>query len=83
MTGDISLRVIQCPLPGDIHGFSISDGRLTTVAIDEKATDDEKAAAFLHEMLHIWRGDHCREDITADEIEKECAAELKRIQAYL
>ena len=56
------------------------DGSGYLVVLNGSKTPDEQALAFLHECLHIYHGDSSkREGKTADQLEKERNAELKRL----
>ena len=66
-------------LPETVHGVLQQTEKDTyTIFINSDQTDDERAAAFLHECLHIYHNDFASQE-SADSIEKARHAELKRI----
>ena len=77
---NIKLRIITAPLPSEIHGASgTGDGQQFTVLINEADDPERQAQAFLHEMLHIWHGDHSRPGAEVNETERERHTELNRL----
>ena len=81
MQRNIEIRVITGLLPDSIHAAATTEGAdRYTVVINENATQDEKAAGFLHECLHIWHNDF-KEGQQITKLEKQRAAELKRLFA--
>lgn len=79
---EIVLHIGKEKLPQGIHGISSAEGHHYTILIDSNQRQEEQAAAFLHEMLHIWHGDHESNKSTA-EIEEERHEELISILSYL
>ncbi len=77
---EILLHIAEDKLPEDVRGMSTTDGKKAFVLVNSEMSEDERTAAFLHEMLHIWHGDH--EGADAD-VEAERHAELKRIMQLL
>lgn len=70
---EITIRVIVEPdLPEAIHGVSYPKGDGYMVILNGSDTAERQEEAFLHELRHIWRGDH-EKAATADMIEKEVA----------
>ncbi len=75
---EIVIQVDTTTLSNKIHGFTVSDGHSYKIWINDILDSDNQAAAFLHEMLHIWNDDF-NKDADADHIEKQTHAQLKRI----
>lgn len=70
-TRELSLQITYATeIPTTIHGFVLSPSP-GKYHIFLNAADDERQQeeSFLHECLHIFRGDLYRDDITADQIE--------------
>ena len=78
----ITLRVIESrEMPARISGISApenpscpeSDDYL--IVLNEKLNEEEKASAFVHELLHIWHRDHFADNVQRIEAERhaECA----------
>lgn len=77
-----NLTVETARLPDEMKAFSRRKGDSYYIVINEAETDDGRAAAFLHEALHIWHGDHDSGD-DVDAIERERHEELKRLLSIL
>lgn len=75
---DFKVRVRLVDMVEGAQGtiFKVNDS--FCVVIDNKLSEDEQAAVFLHEMLHIWHDDSSKECKLA-QVEKERAAELPRL----
>ena len=57
--GIITLRIIMDPnTPPTIRGASWPNRSGFNILINPNLPEETQARAFLHEMLHIWRGDH-------------------------
>ena len=62
MKRDITLHISTAEMPTTVRGVSVpkrggsKDEFL--IILNEGLSDSERTAAFLHEMLHIWHGDH-------------------------
>ena len=70
-------------LPGTINGLTVERGKdAYMILLRDDMTETEKAAAFLHEMLHIYHNDH-ESGKSLDELEKERHAELLELLTYL
>lgn len=67
----ISIRIIKTPLPQAINGLSMKDGNTFIVLINENDSQDEQKETFIHEMLHIWHGDHDREFKDVQQLEEQ------------
>ena len=76
----LQIQIKTAELPQTIHGLTTQQAGAYTIYINEDRTQDEQAAAFLHECLHIYHDDF-NSTRTAGEIEEERHAELKRIFA--
>ena len=73
------LRIITTPLPPGVHGMSAKDGDdRFIVLINEDDDPDTQQEAFIHKMLHIWHGDHDRENVDVQQLEAERRAETRR-----
>lgn len=80
---DISIRIISCDLPDEIHGASLPTNGGVLIMVNHKDSEDRQAAAFLHEMLHVWRRDHAKTGANVHEIEEDCREEMRRLFAFL
>lgn len=83
----IDLRLASVQLPETVPGMSreqqAGEGREKyVVAINEDLCDLERAAAFIHEMLHIYHNDF-QDDRPAFEVEKERRKELIQLLRLL
>lgn len=56
----IKLRIVKSPLPPSVHGLSAKDGDTFIILINGSDGQNEQEKTFIHEMLHIWHGDHDR-----------------------
>ena len=77
-TKQYNLQIITVDeLPKTIRGMitDAADGR-TIIAVNGKLTRSEQLAAFLHEAVHLFRGDLDRKDLTAAEIEDQARQDL-------
>ena len=74
----IILRLIKHPLPRSVHGLSAKDGDAIIVLINEDDDPDTQEAAFIHECLHIWRGDHDRTGADVQQIEARAHAQARQ-----
>ena len=72
------LSITTATLPESIHGLTVKTNDIYNIYVNNKLDPDSQAAAFLHEMLHIWNDDF-NKDADADHIEKQTHAQLKRI----
>lgn len=80
---NIKLSVIEERMPEAFRAFSReTSADKYTIMINEDIPELEKAAEFLHEMLHIWHGDY-NSNMTSDQIERIRHAELKEILGIL
>ena len=77
---EILLHIAEDKLPEGVRGMSTTDGNKAFIMVNSEMSEDERAAAFLHEMLHIWHGDH---EGTGADVEAERHAELMRVLEIL
>ena len=59
----LNLKVVKLRMPSSVKGASCrtpDNGYMVVVNYGLSAEEQEEA--FLHEMLHVWNGDHDRED---------------------
>ena len=59
----LNLRVVKLRMPSSVKGASCKtpdNGYM--VVINSGLSAEEQEEAFLHEMLHVWNGDHDREE---------------------
>lgn len=80
MEKTLQIQIKTAKLPQTVHGLTTQQAGAYTIYINEDQTQDEQAAAFLHECLHIYHDDF-NNTRTAGELEEERHAELKRIFA--
>lgn len=80
----ILLNVSTVTFPDYIHGFTIftKQDDIYNVWINSSLDEDHRAAAFLHECLHIWNEDFDSKD-DADHIEQRTHEQMKRISDIL
>jgi len=58
----LEIEIIRRDFPDDMDGASaFMDGRYI-VLLNSRKTQETQEKAFLHEMLHIYRGDHFSSD---------------------
>ena len=69
-------------LPASVHGITSEDKGKYYMLINAGETPDEQAAAFIHEMLHIWNKDFESGD-SLQEIEARTHEQAKRILSLL
>lgn len=84
-TKDYQLQIITVDeLPKTIRGMitDAADGR-TIIAVNGKLTRSEQLAAFLHEAVHLFRGDLDRKDLTAAEIEDQARQDLADAMVHI
>lgn len=81
MMRNISLSIAQqqLPVPGLVAQKAEDD---YTIILNTDLPDTERAAAFLHEMLHIWHNDFASGK-SVDQIEQERHVEMERILEIL
>lgn len=59
----LNLRVVKLRMPSSVKGASCKtpdNGYMVVINSGLSAVEQEEA--FLHEMLHVWNGDHDREE---------------------
>lgn len=80
MRRKMKIDLAEMELPDSFDGATVNDGKSQDflVLINSKENDMRRAAAFLHEMLHIYHNDF-ESSKSAAEIECERDAELKAI----
>lgn len=79
MDRQIKIRLIEQPLPAGINAaLHESDNDNYIIFVNSEKTADERAAAFLHECLHIYHRDFDSTE-TADQIEHTRHNELLRL----
>ena len=79
---DITLKIRKLELPDGLHGAVGKDRDAFYIFINQNDTEEQQAAAFLHECAHIYAGDLERPAGTsADKIEAETRDRLKRLLA--
>lgn len=64
----MKIDVFKKILPENVHGAAGTDGVNYYILINKNDTAERQEEAFIHEMLHIWRGDLDREG-NADQLE--------------
>lgn len=83
MDRTITIRIKTEQLPESVRGVSVERRPEDYIMLLNGREDDpETVAAFLHEMLHIYHGDHGRAGET-DGIEEERHEELQNIIAVI
>lgn len=65
-----------------VHGITSKDKNKYFMLINAGESPDEQAAAFIHEMLHIWNRDFESKD-SLQEIEARTREQAKRILSLL
>ena len=76
---NINIRLFMEDMPEDIHAWSgTKDGEKFDIVLNSKGTEDQQAASFLHEALHIFYEDHTSTR-PAGELEAERHEQMKRI----
>ena len=76
---NIEIVINKASLPDSINGCTVfDDDHAYKIYINDTLSPDEQAAAFLHEMLHVWNNDFNSNE-AADHIEKNTHEQLKRI----
>lgn len=79
MQRTLKLTITVEEMPDGINSAIIEPrGNDYMIAINNRLSQDEQAAAFLHECLHLWHGD-CDNPKEADTIEAERRQELARL----
>jgi Zn-dependent peptidase ImmA (M78 family) len=69
----ISFTLYKAELPQTIHGACAIDGAgQISVMINSRDSQERQEEAFLHEMLHLFRGDHKQVEMHSSEIEEKC-----------
>ena len=76
---EILLHIAEDRLPEDVRGMSTTDGNKAFIMVNSEMSEDERAAAFLHECLHLWHRDH----ETGADVEAERHAEIMRVLEIL
>jgi hypothetical protein len=84
MKRKMQIELAEIALPDPFDGATVNDGKSQDflVLINSEKDDLRRAAAFLHEMLHIFRGDF-ESSKSAAEIERELDTELKAIAQFI
>lgn len=72
----VSIDIIYGDIPDTVSGAVTSqDSSRYTILLNSNKSEEEQAAAFLHECLHIYHGD-LSSNRSADDIEAERHKEL-------
>ena len=66
---EITLRVITTAMPESIHGLSAKDGDQFIILLNENDQQKRQEETFLHEMKHIYNGDHDRKGVDVNDLE--------------
>lgn len=75
----ITIRIEEQPLPEAIHGLTFPDNAGRNVIVtNQKESEIERFAAFLHECGHLYRQDESRTD-GVEIIERELEDQLIEI----
>ena len=83
MNKTFKVSVVEMDLPEDVNGeIAKTAAQEYIIAIRKGITEDEKAAAFLHEMLHIYHDDFDN-GLNVHQIESDRHAELERLLTIL
>ena len=84
MKRKMQIELAEIALPDPFDGATVSDtgGQDFLVVLNSEKDDLRRAAAFLHEMLHIYHNDF-ESSKSAAEIESERDAELKAIAKFI
>ena len=79
MNRQITITIENTPLPASINAVlhEAADNDFI-ICLNSEKTDDERAAGFIHECLHIYRDDFKRPE-PADHIEQTRHNELLRL----
>lgn len=72
------LSISTADLPESVNGLTVNTNDIYNIYVNNKLDPDSQAAAFLHEMLHIWNNDFDSQE-EADQIELRTHEQLKRI----
>lgn len=70
-----NLKVIEMEMPEDIDGVACKWGRDSgeyRIFLNSGIDERQKLKAFIHEMIHLYRGDHDKENESVQKIESEC-----------
>lgn len=70
-----NLKVIEMEIPGGIDGCIArwgEDSGEYRIFINNKMDDRQKIHTFIHEILHLYRGDFDKEGGNVNQIEAEC-----------
>lgn len=78
----LTILLENMDMPEEIQGATSKKNDTFYMLINAKASKEEQAAAFLHEMLHIYRRDF-ESDKSVDEIENSIRDDLRKIKEYL
>ena len=58
MERDITIRLVKHKMPDQAGGVIVQEGKESyLIIINDQKSEQEQAAAFLHECLHIWHND--------------------------
>ena len=57
---DFTIRVSEQNI--NVHGISAPTGSGYTVLLNANDSEERRLAALLHEIIHIWHGDHYAAD---------------------
>lgn len=83
MDRTITIRITTETLPAGIRGLSMmTDKDAYTVCLASDQDDQQAAAAFIHEMLHVYHRDHER-TVAVDQLEEERHREAESILRIL
>lgn len=84
MRRKMKIELAETALPDPIDGATVNDGKRQDflVVLNSEKDDLRRAAAFLHEMLHIYHNDF-ESSKSAAEIERERDTELKAIARFI
>ena len=67
---EMNISVFTMDMPEAIHAFVTQRGcGKYWIFLNSAENETQRTASFIHECLHIYHGDHERDDLTADQIE--------------
>lgn len=78
------IKVLEATLPESVHGFSLpwKDTGEYRICINARMSEREKLETFIHEMIHLYRGDHGDTE-RLDRIETDCHRTTEEIMEKL
>ena len=81
----IDLQIIKIKMPLTVHGVSAvtGGGNSYLILINSEIPEAEQQRAFLHEMRHIYNGDHENPAADINELERRAHAQDDELTAIL